>query len=299
MKPEDLTDKYLLDLHVQQLRSIGRSDACIKARTGTAWRVSRYLDPSRETWMDGWNPRVLIEAQPSDLVGWQASLTRLKPKSVRAYVTNLQEFYAWLVRPMRVLAESPAEELLKPKTPRREPRPIPEEDLEFALDACTDKELFVWMVLGAYAGFRSVDVSNLDKDALIEGEGINFLRVIGKGGDEDRVAIGEFVTRAITPFCLGRGPMFARNEQRVSPRTVERTVNEYLNSIGLPHTFHQFRHRYGTKTYAITRDLLFTKQQMRHRTVTSTQIYVQTDLDVNKSAVVSLDRGLSRRRRLA
>lgn len=298
MKPEDLTDKFLLDLHVQQLRAIGRSDACIKARTGTAWRVSCFLDPGRSTWLDGWNPRALIEAEPSDLVRWQASLAGLKPKSVRAYVTNLQEFFSWLVRPMRVITDSPAEDLMKPKAPRREPRPIPEADLEFALDACTDKETFAYMVLGAYAGLRSVDVSNLDKDALIPGEGVNFLRLVGKGGDEDRVAIGELVTRVVSPFLVGRGPMFTRDGQRVSARMVERTVNEYLNSIGLPHTFHMFRHRYGTQTYAITKDLLFTKQQMRHRTVTSTQIYVQVDLGVNKPAVAELDRGLSKRRRM-
>lgn len=298
MKPADLTDKYLLDLHVRQLRSIGRSKACIRAREGAVWRLSRHLDPTRDTWFDGQNPRAVVEADASDLVGWQAGLS-LTPKTIRCYVTDVQAFYSWCVRPMRVIADSPAEELVKPRLKRRDPRPVPEDEFAYALDACTDPMLYAWLVLGGYAGLRSVDISHLRTDDVILGNEYPYLRVLGKGGDEKKIAIGMQVVKVLAPFRSGRGAMFTRDDVPITAHQVERGVNEYLDSIGLTCTFHQFRHRYGTMIYRLTKDILYTKMQLRHESVTSTQIYALVDPGINGKAIDALDSDLSGRRRMA
>lgn len=302
MKPEDLTDKHLLDLHIRQLRSIGRSPACIRAREGAVWRLSKHLDPHRETWLDAAKPRAVIEADPMDLVEWQASIRKRDgqphtPKTIRCYVTDVQAFYTWLVRPMRIITDSPAEELVKPRLKRRDPRPVPEDELAYALDACTDRTLFAWLVLGAYAGLRSVDISHLRTDDVITGHEYPYLRVLGKGGDEKKIAIGMQVLKVLAPFRSGRGAMFTRDGVPVTAHQVERGVNEYLDSIGLTCTFHQFRHRYGTMIYRLTRDILYTKEQLRHESVTSTQIYALVDPGVNGKALAALDADLDQRRR--
>jgi integrase len=302
MKPEDLTDKYLLDLHIRQLRAIGRSKACIRAREGAVWRLSKHLDPSRNTWLDCARPRAVVEADPVDLTTWQATIRKRDgsphtPKTIRCYVTDVQAFFSWLVRPMRVITESPADDLLKPTLKRRDPRPVPEDELAYALDACTDRTLYAWLVLGAYAGLRSVDISHLRTDDVILGNDYPYLRVLGKGGDEKKIAIGMQVVKVLAPFRNGRGAMFTRDDVPVTPHQVERGVNEYLDSIGLTCTFHQFRHRYGTMIYRLTKDILYTKEQLRHESVTSTQIYALVEPGVNGKAIDALDADLDKRRR--
>jgi integrase len=290
MPAADLTDAVLIDLHVRQLRASGLSHDLERGRRGALARVGAYLDPHHE------NRRALVEAEPSDLASWQANL-RIAPKSVRCYVSHVQLWYAWLVRPMRVLTESPAVDLVKPAVPKRLPRPIPEEDLAYALDACTDRMVYAWMVLGAYAGLRSVDIQALRTDDLLLGGDVPFLRVRGKGGDEKLVAVGMEVIQVIAPFQGRKGPLFAGPDGTfVRRQVIQLTVNTYLAGIGLAYTFHQFRHRYGTKVYELTRDIRYTQQQMRHDSVTSTEIYTLTMQDRGSSALEFFDADLSRRR---
>lgn len=282
-----LTDAAALDLHVKQITSAGQRPASVRARRDQIRRLARHLDPA------GDNPRAVIEATAADLAEWQASNAHLSAKSISCYVTHVREFYRWLVRPMRVLAESPAEELLKPIVRRRLPRPISEEDLRVALDACTDDRLYAWLVLGGYAGLRAGDMADVRADDLITDREVPMLRVRGKGDNENLVIVGHEVIRALVPFLGKRGPLFVDQAgQRATGRSISVAVNKHLARLGLPYTCHQLRHRYGTKLYELTRDIRFTQKQMRHATVASTEGYVQVPTDQGVQAAEALDREL-------
>lgn len=281
MPASDFTDQKMIHLHLRQLQAAGYSPNSVRARVGALRRLARDLDPDEE------NRRALIEADSADLTTWQASL-ELHPASVAKYVQHVRIFYAWLVRPMRVIEESPALDLVKPLVKRRLPRPIPEDELAFALDACADKLVYSWLVLGAYAGLRSIDVAALRTDDLLLTGEVAMLRVRGKGGDEDLVAVGQQVVEVLAPFRGRKGVMFAYDDGRpIKCTTIDDRVNEYLARVGLPYTFHQLRHRFGTKVYEITRDILYTQKQMRHASVVSTQIYTLVT-DENRTDVLDI-----------
>lgn len=282
-----ISDAAALDLHVKQITSAGQRPASIRARRETIQRLGRHLDP------DGANPRVVIEATAAELARWQASCAHLAAKSISVYVTHVQEFYRWLVRPMRVLVESPAEDLIKPIVRRRFPRPISEEDLRVALDACTDDRMRAWLILGAYAGLRAGDMADLRADDLLTDREMPMLRVRGKGDHENLVIVGHEVINALVPFLGRRGPLFVdQTGRRATGSTVSVAVNKHLARLGLPYTCHQLRHRYGTKLYELTRDIRFTQKQMRHSSVASTEGYVQVPTDQGVQAAEALDREL-------
>lgn len=290
MDTETLTDRMLLDLHLRQLTSAGQLPNSLRAREGALVRLGRQLDPAQSS------PRVLIEATSVDLARWQAGISHLSLASIDKYVMHTCAFYSWLVRPMRVIEESPAEDLMRPNVKRLLPRPIPEDDLKFALDACTDPQIFVWMILGAYAGLRAIDISALHCDDVLLNGTVPFLRVRGKGGHEKLVAVGMMVVEALAAFTIGRGPMFVdRLKRRLPARTIDERINSYLRRIGVPCTFHQFRHYYGTAVYEITKDIIYTQKQMRHASVSSTQIYTLVSQDRNPEALKVLDDRVAQR----
>lgn len=295
VKPEQITDAYALDLHVRHITAAGQMPESIRGRRGAILRLADALDPYSE------DPRAVIEATSDQLAEWQASKTHLSAKTVSVYVGHVQEYYRWLVRPMRILTESPAEDLIVPIVRRRKPRPIPEDELGFALTTARagDRRLYAFLVLGAYAGLRSVDIAGLDRDDVLTDQAVPMLRVRGKGGNEDVIPVGTEVVEALAPF-LGRRPgalFVAGDGRRMSRNAIRERVNEFLVRVGLPFTFHQFRHRYGTKVYEISKDIRHTQRQMRHRSIQSTELYVAVPTGQDAKTVRALDADLAKRRR--
>lgn len=293
MQKQSITDAVALELHLRHITAAGQLPASVRGRRGVILRLADYLDPYAE------NPRAVIEATSDQLAEWQASKSHLSAKSINVYVHHTQAYYEWLRRPMRIIAESPAADLVPPPVRRKQPRPIPEEDLEYALDACTDQRLQAWLILGSYAGLRTIDISNLDRDCLTTEHQVPMLLVRGKGGHEDLIPVGDEVMTALAPFLGTRGPMFVNSAgRRFPPKRIGEAVNAYLRRIGLPYTAHQLRHRYGTKIYTLTKDLRYTQRLMRHRSVTSTEIYVAAPTEADVSVMRVLDTELAKRPRL-
>lgn len=293
MNPETITDAYALDLHIRHITSAGQLPESVRARRGAITRLADHLDPYAE------NPRAVLEATSEQLAEWQASKSHLSAKSISVYVGHLHMYYRWLVRPMRIIRESPAEDLMVPIVRRRTPRPIPEEDLEFALTACTGRQLYAWLVLGAYAGLRSVDIAGLDRGDVLTGQDVPMLRIRGKGDHENLIPVGDEVIRALGPF-LGRraGGMFVDDQgRRLTRHQIRERANDFLARIGLPYTFHQLRHRYGTRVYEITRDLRYTQRALRHESIRSTEIYVAVPTAQDASTMQALDADLAKRAR--
>lgn len=289
MQKDTITDAEALRLHLNQLTSAGQCRGSISNRRGAILRLARFLDPYGD-------PRAVIEATSDALAEWQASKADLSAGTVKNEVGHIRLFYSWLVRPMRIIPESPADDLLSPIVRRRKPRPIPEDDYEYALNSCTDPRVYAWLILGGYAGLRSVDVAGLNRDDVLLDGKVPYLRVRGKGDHEDLIAVGHQVIDALTPFMRRRGPLFITPDGvRKKVRSIREEVNDYLKRLGLPYTFHQTRHRYGTYIYEISRDIRFAQKQMRHQTVTSTELYVAVPTDQEVRVVRALDQDLTKR----
>lgn len=294
MKPHQFTDAYALDLHLRHIKAAGQLPDSLRGRRGALLRLAGYLDPHADA------PRAVIDATSDQLAQWQASKADLAAKSLCVYIRHIQAYYRWLVRPMRILTESPAEDLVAPPVRRRQARPIAETDLEFALDACGSRRVRAFLVLGAYAGLRSVDIAGLNRDDLLTDKQVPMLRVRGKGDNEDLIPVGTEVVNALAPYLGRRGSLFTDEEgRRLSKNRIRNEVNDYLRRIGLPYTFHQARHRYGTRVYELTQDLRYTQRLLRHSSITSTEIYVAMPTAQDEQTMRALDAELAKRPRRA
>lgn len=293
MNADHLTDAYLLELHCQHITAAGHLPGSVAQRRGAIRRLGDYIDPYSQ------DPRAVVDATTDQLAEWQANLGRLGRAAsyVSSQVAHVRQYYGWLVRPMRIRPDSPADDLISPIVRKRLPRPIPEDDYEYALNTCSDPRVYAWLVLGGYAGLRGIDISDLDQQDLLLDDEIPFLRVRGKGDNEELIAVGREVIEALAPFRRSRrGPLFVSGSgARLRSRDIYERVNEFLARMGVPYTFHNCRHRYGSELFKITKDIRFTQKQMRHRSVASTEGYVAVPTEQAVSAMESLDSNLLER----
>ena len=74
----------------------------------------------------------------------------------------------------------------------------------------------------------------------------------------------------------GDAPIFvSRHHRRLSVRMAQVVWKRFQEHVGIerPYNIHALRHYYGTAIYAATKDIRVTQVLLRHRSVTSTQIY--------------------------
>jgi site-specific recombinase XerD len=195
----------------------------------------------------------------------------LQPEGRATEISHLRGFYKWAVAEGRLPAD-PTLRLVRPKIARRLPRPMPEADLTMAVELAPEPVRSMLM-LAAFAGLRACEIARL------EGEHINrYDRVIlvieGKGGGMSSVPISPALDPTIRQLP-DNGPLFHLTDgRRMAPHNVSQWCNRYLHDMGITHTLHSLRHRFGTAVYqASGRDLRATQELLRHRTPVSTAIY--------------------------
>lgn len=241
------------------LRFLGRRNlrpSTISQRRLALRRLGRAMDPARAT--------------TDDLERWLDE-REMGPEARACEISHLRGFYKWAVKEGR-LASNPALELVRPKIARRLPRPMPEPDLQMAVEMAPEP-IRSMLLIAAFAGLRACEISRL------EGEHVHLsskvlLVVEGKGGGMSSVPIYP----ALVPVFrrLPRyGPLFFLTDGRtMRPHNVSHWCNRYLHSLGIQHTLHSLRHRFGTCAYeASGRDLRTTQELLRHRTPVSTALY--------------------------
>lgn len=241
------------------LRHLGRRNlrpSTITQRRRTLMRLGRTHDLTRvsteeiEDWLDGRD----IEAEGR-----------------ATEISHLRGFYRWAHSEGR-MDHDPTIRLVRPKISRRLPRPMPEENLAVAVELAPEP-IRSMLMIAAYAGLRACELARLDGEHVLRTEGV-LLVVEGKGGGMSSVPIAPMLEPVFRRLPRS-GPLFLLTDgRRMAPHNVSHWCNRYLHSIGIPHTLHTLRHRFGTMVYAASgRDLRATQELMRHVTPVSTAIY--------------------------
>ena len=198
---------------------------------------------------------------------------RLGARATYNYLSCFSTFYRWAVRG-ELVAANPAEDIDRPRLRRQLPRPVSDEQLELALTSA-DRERRAWITLMAYAGLRCSEVARLERRDLVAVRGASFLHVVGKGGHERAVPAHPMVLAVMSGAWQRTGPMFRRDDG--SPWTagaVSRRVGDLHRAIGIDASAHQYRHWFGTNTYASSDgDLLVVQDLLGHASITTTTIY--------------------------
>ena len=192
---------------------------------------------------------------------------KLSAHTREAYHLALRTIFADLIR-MELRDTDPMVRLKKPKTARREPRPIPKRDLDriLAIPSRRERE---WSVLGAYLGLRAGEVLSMSGDALCHTDQGPAVRIKGKGDTDLYVAAHQLVVDVLSQY-EGPGLIWS-----MWPSSLDRAWARACAEVGVTgYVFHQLRHSFCTRLLqASGGDLLLVSKLARHASVATTQKY--------------------------
>lgn len=211
-----------------------------------------------------------------DLVAWLA-VKGWALETRRSYRAALRSFYGWAHRAGRIPAD-PSLDLPPVRPAVALPRPTPESVLREALvDA--DERVRCMMLLAARCGLRRAEVAQVHSRDVEEDLLGWSLVVHGKGRRDRRVPLPDEVRFALRR--QGEGWAFPGPHGHLGPVRVGELVSEALPEGW---TMHTLRHRYATRCYAGSRDLLAVSTLLGHTRPETTRRYVGLSDDSLRSA---------------
>lgn len=214
------------------------------------------------------------------------------PRSVKRKLASVRAFYRE-VELSGELEENPFEKLrIRIHFPQQLPRVIPEEIvralLQSAYDACAPGEReglrdIVVLELLFSTGLRVSELCALSKDTFSLGGGLKLL-VKGKGRKErvlqittpELLRLMRVYFDAFSEEIQEQGAiLFNRRGRPLSPQTVRRIINKYLDRIGISYhvTPHMFRHTFATSLLEAGMDIRYIQSLLGHSSISTTQIY--------------------------
>lgn len=200
------------------------------------------------------------------------------PSGRKSLRTALGGFYRWGRRSGYVEVD-PVAELPTPRVPKGRPRPAPEGIIRDALEQA-DARGRLMIELGALAGLRAGEISRVHATDLAD----DLLLVHGKGGKQREVPIAH--GNLLTALRGVDGWLFPNTQRggHLTPNHVSKLLSRLLPASWTGHTL---RHRFGTRAYAGSRDLLAVSQLLGHSSTDTTLIYVQMPDDHLRTAVLA------------
>ena len=238
------------------LRAAGLSRETVALRRAHVAQLARAL---------GSSPGEVTRAA---LVEWLGSRDWQR-ETRRAVRSSLRSWWRHVGRPE--LAD--AVPIVRPGDVR--PRPLPDEALTSAL-MVADERVTLMLRLAAEAGLRRGEIARIHASDLGTDLLGAVLRVRGKGAKERTVPIGAGLAAAVR-LRAKEGWLFpGADHGHLSPRWVGKLMSKTLPEGWTPHTL---RHRFASRAYGATSDVVGVSRLLGHASVATTQRYVATDAD--------------------
>jgi integrase/recombinase XerC len=228
-----------------------------------------------------------------------ADVTAADPRALRAYLAWLsgrglakssiarklaaaRSCYRFLARRGWVAA-NPARQVTSPRLPKRLPSFLPKDESKDLFDGPRDdsaagrRDCALLELLYA-SGLRVAECCGLDLEDLDRRHGT--VRVLGKGGKERVVPVGDAALDAIDAYLASRrgasGPLFQNGRAgRLTTRSVHRIVRRRARAAGLTRrvTPHTLRHTFATHLLGEGADLRLIQELLGHSRLSTTQRY--------------------------
>jgi integrase len=186
----------------------------------------------------------------------------------------LVSFYQWCVG-NDVASNNPATLLPKVRSSQPRPRPAPDKVWAELLGSAHPRECLM-SLLACEAGLRRAEVAGLHLDDLVRDHDGYLLIIRGKGGKQRVVPITVGLAARIRTYCCNGGYLFpGQDDGHLSPDCVGRLISRLMPPGW---TMHKLRHRYATRGYNGTHDLLALSMALGHSSVATTQRYTAVTL---------------------
>jgi len=224
------------------------------------------------------------------------TLTGLSPSTVRRAAYSLSGLFSHLQRE-GTISINPAAGLVLPKRRRRLPKFPAAQQAQRLIGAAHTKRDRALISLLLMGGLRRSELLGVDVAGL--SEDLSELRIIGKGDAERLIPLPVdaqvALVRHIEDTGIRQGLIFLNREgNRLDNTALQRIWKRLLLRAGLEdegYTIHSCRHAYGSELARCGTDLCTIQELMGHADISTTAIYLHSDLRSKREAVTNLPFG--------
>jgi integrase/recombinase XerC len=239
------------------------------------------------------NMAILATLTLSDFRAWLAfcAAQDIAAASRARAVAGVRSFFHWLDRSGQM--HNAAIDILKvPKTSRRLPRPVTEQQAQEIVTLSSENDTEGWtgardealFTLLYGAGVRLGEALSLSYADITQGDR---LTVTGKGNKQRSVPLLPIVQQAIKKY-LTLCPYALKSDSKIfvgvrgdilNPAVAQRNLRTLRRQLGLPEsvTPHALRHSFATHMLASGADLRTLQELLGHSSLSTTQLYTQVD----------------------
>jgi integrase/recombinase XerC len=213
----------------------------------------------------------------------------LGARSVARRLSAVRTFLNYLIE-TGVLKSNVGVHVQAPKAPRRLPATLDADQVASLLAISGDDPATLrdraMLELFYSSGLRLAELVGLDLGAVDAAD--RTVRVLGKGSKARVVPVGKQALAALADWLAVRSELarpgelalfVGRRGERVSPRTVQKRVNEWAKRQGTTTGVHphMLRHSFATHVLESSRDLRAVQEMLGHASLSTTQIYTHLD----------------------
>ncbi|MFL2002159.1 tyrosine-type recombinase/integrase [Microbacterium sp. A1-JK] len=258
-----------IDGYLTDQKAGGKPDTTLRARRDQMQHLARRVEAG---------PYELTFDQLRDMVSSQ----EWKQETRRVRRSTYKSFYDWAAAEGHV-TENIADRLPKVRMSQGRPKPAPDRIYKEAIMAAAPRERLM-LRLAADVGMRRAEVAKVHtSDLMEEGDGWSLL-IHGKGNKERIVPVP--IALAETILAMPSGFLFpGRDEGHLTPRFVGKQMAAILPEEWTAHTL---RHRFATRAYAATHDLLLVQHMLGHSSPATTRRYIEYGRSEMRSVVERL-----------
>ena len=213
----------------------------------------------------------------------------LGARSVARRLSAVRTFLNYLIE-MGVVKSNAGVHVQAPKAPRRLPATLDADQVASLLAISGDDPVTLrdraMLELFYSSGLRLAELVGLNLGDVDAAD--RTVRVLGKGSKARVVPVGKQALAALKDWLAVRAELakpgelalfVGRRGERVSPRTVQKRVNEWAKRQGAPTGVHphMLRHSFATHVLESSRDLRAVQEMLGHASLSTTQIYTHLD----------------------
>jgi integrase/recombinase XerC len=213
----------------------------------------------------------------------------LSARSVARRLSAVRTFMNFSIE-TGVLKSNPGVHVQAPKAPRRLPATLDADQVASLLAISGDDPETLrdraMLELFYSSGLRLAELVSLDLGDVDAAD--RTVRVTGKGRKTRVVPVGKKALAALHDWRSVRGELahagetalfVGRRGQRISPRTVQKRVNEWAKRQGAPTGVHphMLRHSFATHLLESSRNLRAVQELLGHASLSTTQVYTHLD----------------------